>query len=240
MRPFDTPRNSGERVVLNGKDKFMKNIKFQTSFLAVAAATGLAFSTLTAAAQDSAAPAAPVASQPAPVDLSYGASQIVQLAHAKVSDDTIISYIRNSANSYALDANQIIYLRQQGVSDAVVNVMLNQPRNGTVATAPAAPAATAQNNSSDNTSAQTTVAASQPATSYVQSAPASTVYVIPDTQTYYYNSAYYQPYYYPYYYGYAPVSLSFGFGGGWGGGWHGGDGGYHGGGGGFRGGGFHH
>jgi hypothetical protein len=113
MRPFDTPRNSGERVVLNGKDKFMKNIKFQTSFLAVAAATGLAFSTLTAAAQDSAAPAAPAASQPAPVDLSYGASQIVQLAHAKVSDDTIISYIRNSANSYALDANQIIYLRQQ-------------------------------------------------------------------------------------------------------------------------------
>ena len=121
----------------------MKNIKFQTSFLAVAAATGLAFSTLTAAAQDSAAPAAPAASQPAPVDLSYGASQIVQLAHAKVSDDTIISYIRNSANSYALDANQIIYLRQQGVSDAVVNVMLNQPRNATVATAPAAPAATA-------------------------------------------------------------------------------------------------
>jgi hypothetical protein len=209
----------------------MKTKNLQKLFLAVVAV--LSLSIMTVAAQESSA----TASQLAPAQLSYGASQIVQLAHAKVSDDTIISYIRNSANSFALDADQIIYLRQQGVSDAVVNVMLNQPRNAVVATAQAAPAAAQQNNSSVTTSAQTTIAASQPATTYVQSVPSSTVYLIPDTQTYLYNSTYYQPYYYPYYYGSSPVTLSFGFGGGWGGGWHGG--GYHGGGGGFRGGGFH-
>jgi hypothetical protein len=205
-------------------DNFMKTSNFQKSILAVA--IGLAFSAMTVVAQDSAT------SQPAPTQLSYGASQIVLLAHAKVSDDTIIAYIHNSGNSYVLDADQIIYLRQQGISDAVVNVMLNQPRNAPAATAPQ------QNNSSYTSSAQTATAVAQPTTTYVASTPSSTVYVIPDTQTYYYDSGYYQPYYYPYYaWPYAPVSLSFGFGGRWGGGWHGG--GFHSGGGSFHSGGSH-
>jgi len=149
------------------------------------------------------------------VPLSYGVSQIIQLSQAKVSDDTIVNYIRNSNSSYGLDASQIVYLKQQGVSDTVINTMLNQPRQ----LAPAAPQPTA---------------VAQPAATYVQTVPSSTVYVIPDTQTYqYYNN------YYPYYGGwyYPAVSFSFGFGGGyhggyyhdgWGGGYHGG---YHGGGG---------
>lgn len=209
--------------MLNEMNAFMKRINLKKSFLTIATAAGLTLSALTVAAQDSS-----TASQPAPVQLSYGASQIVQLAQAKMSDDTIIAYIRNSGNSYALDAGQIIYLRQLGISDAVVNVMLNQPRNAPVATAQAAPG---QNNS-DTSSAQTTATVAQPSTTYVQTAPPSTVYVIPDTQTYYYNSAYYQPYYYyPYYaWPYTPVSFSFGFGGRWGGGFHGGS---------FHGGGFH-
>src|ERR1700744_1811892 len=48
--------------------------------------------------------------------LSYGVAQILQLTQAKVSDDTVVAYVKNSGNSYGLDANQIIYLRQQGVS----------------------------------------------------------------------------------------------------------------------------
>jgi hypothetical protein len=203
----------------------MKMPDFQKSFFAVATAVGLSLSAMTVAAQNS--PAA--AGQTAPVQLSYGASQIVQLANAKVSDDTIIAYIHNSGNSYILDADQIIYLRQQGVSDAVVNVMLNQPRSAPAATAPAT---TQQNNSAETGSAQTSTAVVQPSTTYVQAAQPSTVYVVPDTQTYYYDSYYAQPYYYPYYaWPYPAVSLSFGFGGHWGGGggWHGGGGGFHGG-----------
>src|SRR4029077_20056929 len=77
--------------------------------------------------------------QPAPTyaaapQIGYGASQVLQLQQANVGDDTIIAYIKNSGNSYALNAEQIIYLRQQGLSSAVLNTMLTQP-----ATAEAAP-----------------------------------------------------------------------------------------------------
>lgn len=171
-----------------------------------------------------------LAQQPAttPPALSYGVPQVIQLAEAKVSDGTIINYIHNSGNTYGLDAAQIIYLRQQGVSDNVINTMINQPK---VAGSQPAP------------QADVTTVYAQPTTTVVQAAPQpSTVYVIPDTQTYYYNSYYARPRYYGYYsypyYGPA-VSLNFGFGGGWrgGGGYYyhngGGDrggGGYHGGG----------
>ena len=164
----------------------------------------------------------------APVQLSYGVSQIIQLAQAKLSDDTIVSYIRNSGSSYGMDASQIIYLKQQGVSDTVINTMLNQPRPmASAAPQPAYPA-----------SSGTATMATQPAATYVQTAPAyvpsSTVYVIPSTQPY----QYYNNYYYPYYGGwcYPAVSFAFGFGGYHGGyyrgGWYGGyRGGWHGGGG---------
>jgi hypothetical protein len=155
-----------------------------------------------------------------PVQLSYGVSQIVQLSQAKVNDDTIVNYIRNSGSSYGLDANQIVYLKQQGVSETVINAMLNQPRLTTAAAPPPA---------------QTTVA--PPATTYVQPTtayvPSSTVYVIPDAQSYQYAAwyNYYHPYYgyygygcYPYYggWGYPAVTFSFGYGGGWRGGYRGG------------------
>ncbi len=175
------------------------------------------------AAQDANASAA----QTTPVQLSYGVSQIVQLSKANVSEGTIVNYIQNSGNAYGLDANQIVYLKQQGVSDNVINVMLNQPR----------PVATP--NYSTASSASATAVVAQPSVDYAP-APASTVYVIPDTQTYNYyaygyrpySGGYYYPCYRPVYYSYPGVSLSFGFGGGYRGGWGGGyRGGYHGGGG---------
>jgi hypothetical protein len=194
----------------------MKTFNFPKTFLAVIAATGLA---LSATAQNS-----------APV-LAYGVPQVLQLAQAKVSDDTIIAYIHNSGNSYNLNADQIIYLRQQGVSDNVLNVMLTQPKPAS------APVATPPDNSYQVPAPATPAPA--PVT-YVQSAPPpSTVYVVPNSQNYYYNT-YAQPYYYPYSY-FPSVSLAFAFGGGssyhggyYYGGYHGGyygGGGYHGGGG---------
>jgi hypothetical protein len=185
----------------------MKTRNFTKSLLAIAAGAGLLAMNL--AAQDaSTATAAP--------QLSPAVAQVVQLAQAKVGDETIIAYIQNSGTIYGLDANQIVYLKQQGVSSSVINTMLNQ-RTRLAATA-AQP---------DNSTA-----VAQPAVTY-ESAPSPTVYVIPDTQTYNYDAYYYQPYYYPYYaWPYPVVPLSFGFGGRWGGGY------YHGGG--FHGGTWHH
>ena len=198
-----------------------------------------AASTTSPAAQPAAA-ATPATTQATP-QLSYGVADVVQLAHANVSEDIIVNYVQNSGNAYGLDANQIMYLKQQGVSDRVVNAMLDQ--RSRVA---ASQAATPQNNT-DTGYAPTATVVAQPTVTYAQPGPASSVYIIPDTQTYnYYGYSY--PYYYPYYYGYygwPGVSFSFGYRGYYGGrsyyhggfygGWHGGggwhsSGGWHGGG----------
>jgi hypothetical protein len=147
--------------------------------------------------------------------LSYGVSQIVQLAQAKIGDETIIAYIKNSGNSYGLTVDQIIYLRQQGISDAVITTMLNQPGLGAVAT-PTTPAPQPAASSTATTGSGSTITTASGSTATV--APAVTyVQTVPDT-TYYYQPYYY---YYPPYAWYPPVSFSFSWGGGWGG-WHGG------------------
>ena len=71
----------------------------------------------------------------APVQLSYGVPQILQLSQAKIGDNTIVAYIQNSGTIYSLNASEIIYLKQQGVSDAVITTMLNQRQRVTQAAA---------------------------------------------------------------------------------------------------------
>lgn len=220
----------------------MKTGKFQSSLLAVAAFTALAFPAGNLVAQNStAATAQPAsASQPAP-QLSYGVPQVLQLVQAKVSDSIIVSYIQNSGTIYSLTAGEIIYLKQQGVSDAALNAMLNQRSHLTGSTEPATTTASAPTPSAPAASDQTytTAAPAAPAVTYVQqAAQPSTVYVIPNSPTYYYSSPYYYPYYGGYY-GWPALSFSFGWGGYYGGGYHGGYyGGWHGGGG-YGGGGYH-
>ncbi len=187
---------------------------------------------------NSTAPAVTAApATPAP-ELASSVSQVLQLSQAKISDGTIVSFINNSSTSYPLAASQIVYLKQQGVSDAVLNAMLNQHPAIIASSAP----------EPDNSTPAQTATATAPTVTTYETVPSSSVYVIPDTQTYYYDSGYYgYPYYgYPYYYG-PGVSIGLGwgwhggYGGGWhggyGGGWHGGGGGWHGGGGGWHGGG---
>ena len=167
---------------------------------------------------------AQTASNPAPTamanapQLAYGVPQILQLCQAKVGEATIVAYIQNSGTSYGLNADQIIYLRQQGLSDAILTAMLNQPKPG-VATATQPPPAPVN----PAPAATATVA---PSVTYVQAVPAT---------TYYYPSDYYAPTdypnYYPSYSWFPPVSLSFGWssGGFYGGYYGGGHGVYYGG-----------
>jgi hypothetical protein len=191
-------------------------------------ATGLVWMTAPLLAQDSAAvsvqPATASASAP---PLAYGVPQILKLKQAEVGDDTVIAYIKNSGNSYGLDADQIIYLRQQGISDAVLKAMLQQPKLAAAPVMPAAPELALQS-ATATAVAPVAVDPVAPPAMYIQTVPATTYY--------------YQPYYYPVYSCFPAVSFSFGWGGGWHGGWHGG-GGYYGGwhgGVGWHGGGWHH
>ena len=187
--------------------------------IAVLAATSMTLSGASLLAQVStpATTAQPAAVSPAVPQLSYGVPQVLQLAQAKVGDDTIIAYIKNSGNSYGLNADQIIYLRQQGVSDAVITAMLNQPKAGMATATPTTPAPAPAASTAYTEPASTATVA--PTVTYVQTVPETVYYAQP-----------YQPYYYPAYAWYPPVTFSFGWG--WGGGWHGGGygGGWHGGG----------
>lgn len=153
--------------------------------------------------------------------------EVLKLTKAKVSDDTIIAYISHSTSSFALTANDIVYLKEQGVTDRAITAMLNQRTP-----APSAPQyvqSTAQNQAGSSvqnapgTTQAPTVIYSSPQPTVVQTYP-TYVYTEPSYVSY--------PYYYPYYrsYGWYPgISLSFGWG--YYGGYHGGGyhGGYHGG-----------
>ncbi len=196
----------------------MKTTSLRSSLLAVSAVAALALSSGNVGAQDSSTASAP--------KISYGVAQILKLEQAKVGDSVIINYVQNSGMTYDLKADEIVYLKQQGVSDGVLNAMMNQrpPVAGpsAPATASSAPASPSAASYSANSGQATT--ASAPPMTYIQQQPAqpSTVYVVPSPQAYYYPA----PAYYPYYGGssyWPPISLSFAwgsYGGGHGGGWH--------------------
>ena len=212
------------------------NTNFWKISVAAAVLGGLAWSMPGAWAQTNpVTPAAAPVVTPAPTlaapvpQLSYSVQQVLKLQQANVSEDTIVAYINNAGNSYGLDADVIIYLRQQGVSTAVITAMLGQGRAGLTMPAPATPAPAPVLASAPAPQSEVSTV-SQPASTvtYIGSAP-SPAYYYPAYSSPYYYSPYYN---YPYYgYGwYAPVgvSIGFGWGGGWHGGWHGG-GGFHGG-----------
>ncbi|HWX19572.1 MAG TPA: hypothetical protein VN578_06665 [Candidatus Binatia bacterium] len=183
------------------------------------------------AGPSSAAPAAS-ASVTTAIKLPYGVDDVVKLSRAQISEEIILNYVRNSGTVYNLGPNDLVYLRNQGVSDHVVNAMLDQrPQMAQTAlqTAPqAAPAYTAPATPDANTVA-TEVPTAQPASSVYAYAPAQYPYY-----GYYQPYGYYYPpypYYYGGYYGGPVVSFGFGFGGGYryggyryGGHWYGGRG----------------
>jgi hypothetical protein len=73
--------------------------------------------------------------QTAPANLSPDLQSIVKLSQAHMSDDVILNYIKNSGKSYNLSADDLLYLNSQGVSQPVVNALL-QSKGETPAPAP--------------------------------------------------------------------------------------------------------
>jgi|ERR1017187_7392641 hypothetical protein len=202
----------------------------------VAVLTMLAFSSSMALAQDSSAAKAvqpEVAGQSVP-QLTYGASQILQLARADVGDETIIAYIKTSGDSFSLNPDQIIYLRQQGVSATVVTTMLSQPkpsppndqsvpgnRVDTVTAAnqdPAAPVSSDQAMAANGNGEPACIFYPDPLAPDSAGSRVTIIYY----QTARGSTCYYQPHYAPVLGGDSAALPSIGFGGRWGGGWHGG------------------
>lgn len=174
--------------------------------------------------------------------LSYGVPDVLKLAQAKLGDEVIVSYIQNKGLSYAdLNASEIVYLHEQGVSPRVVTAMLAQRKNLSEAAAQASTQQAAVTPAATIAAVQTAAIApvhySSPPVTYVQ--PTPTVIVMRDSSPRLVDYGIYPAYnYYPSYsyYSYPRASFSFGFGGGYyGGGYRGGypcasyrSGGYHG------------
>jgi hypothetical protein len=67
---------------------------------------------------------AKLAAQAQPPAGPLGLTDVVQLSQSQVSDSVIVSQIRASGSVYQLSSNDTIWLKQQGVSDVVVQEML--------------------------------------------------------------------------------------------------------------------
>jgi hypothetical protein len=62
--------------------------------------------------------------QTIPANLSPGVQEVLKLSAARMSDDIIVAYIKNSGASYRLSADDILYLNSQGVSQPVITALL--------------------------------------------------------------------------------------------------------------------
>jgi hypothetical protein len=140
---------------------------------------------------------------PAPVQkLPYGADDVLKLSQGKVSEDIILTYVQTSGRIYDLKPHDIVTLKQQGVSDKVVNAMLDQRRvseekaiaqkeaTDSVATAaPFAPEPAAAPAAPPPFTPEPIADYPTPAPVEVIQPPVSTLYVIP------YSASGYRPYY---------------------------------------------
>lgn len=63
---------------------------------------------------------------PSPPPLSPNAAEVLKLAQSGTSDDILLAYVQNSPSPFNLAADQILYLKDVGVSSQVMTAMLNR------------------------------------------------------------------------------------------------------------------
>jgi hypothetical protein len=104
---------------------FMKNLTIPGLFaaLAVVVRVGNAQEPYPSAAP----PPRPPPGQPAAIqaNLSPGAAEVVRLAQSGVTEDVVLAYVQNSQASFNLSADGVVYVRDVGLSSAVITAMLN-------------------------------------------------------------------------------------------------------------------
>jgi hypothetical protein len=66
------------------------------------------------------------AANTASVKLPYGVDDVLKLSRARISEDVTLNYIQSSGTIYNLSAQDLIYLKNEGVSDKVLNAMQDQ------------------------------------------------------------------------------------------------------------------
>jgi len=61
-----------------------------------------------------------------PRNISPGVAEVMRLAEAVTTDEVILAYIQNSGSTFNLNADQILFLRDNGLSTPVITAMLNR------------------------------------------------------------------------------------------------------------------
>ncbi|HOX55927.1 MAG TPA: hypothetical protein P5205_03395 [Candidatus Paceibacterota bacterium] len=125
-----------------------------------------------------------------PATLSPGAAEVVKLASSGVGDEVVLAYIKNSQAAFNLSADDVLYLKDLGLSPEVTSAMLNhdstlrgQPQQYAPAAASPAPAAPAAVAPAPTAPPAPTVAAA-PAPVYVSSPPPDVTYFYNDLAPY--------------------------------------------------------
>jgi hypothetical protein len=71
--------------------------------------------------------------QPAEINLSPALSEVVRLAQSGAEESVIVAYVQK-APAYSVSADEIIYLQDLGISDAVIKVVVEHGQAGVAAT----------------------------------------------------------------------------------------------------------
>jgi hypothetical protein len=65
-----------------------------------------------------------------PADLTPGLADVIKLTQSNVGDDVVLGYIKNSGNAYKPTADEILYLNDLGVSQNVINALMQNGKPG--------------------------------------------------------------------------------------------------------------
>src|SRR5881394_2710000 len=60
----------------------------------------------------------------APDNISPGAAEVIRLASAGIAEDVIVAYVNNAQTPFELSADQVLYLKDLGISGQVVTAMI--------------------------------------------------------------------------------------------------------------------
>jgi hypothetical protein len=81
--------------------------------------------------------------QPAnPSGLSPDLQEVVKLSQEQMTDDVITNYIKNSGKTYTLTADDLIYLKDQGVSQGVISALEQTASSNVISAASTSPVPT--------------------------------------------------------------------------------------------------
>src|SRR5438477_12404529 len=111
----------------------MKNVfaYFTQKTFGVACVASLALPLLSGYAQPppTALPRSPAPGQtaaPVPTAVSPAVAEVLRLAESGVAEDVVMAYVQNSPAGFNLSADQILYVRDLGLSSQVITAMLNR------------------------------------------------------------------------------------------------------------------